>query len=84
MTDFNEHLRLSSWNYRIMDLKGEELLHELETYTRETIIRWLKWNDLNGIYSDELSLKEFGCTMSREEGIEIMIRQIEENRVDRI
>lgn len=82
MTDFNNHLRLSAWNYRIMELLGDELLHELENCTRETIISWLQWNDPNGIYSDELSLKEFGCMMSREEGKEIMIRQIEENFID--
>lgn len=79
MSDFNEHLRLSTWNYRIMEPKGEELLNELESCTRETIICWLQWNDHNGIYTDELSLQEFGSIMSREEGQEIMVRQIEDN-----
>ncbi len=81
MIGFNENLRLSFWNYRIMELRDEELLKEIETCTRETIIEWLQWNYPNGIYTDELSRKEFGNVMSREEGMEIMIRQIEENRI---
>jgi hypothetical protein len=39
------------------------------------------WNDPNGVYSDEQSLNEFGAIMSREEGLEIMLRQAEENRI---
>jgi hypothetical protein len=39
------------------------------------------WNDRNGVYSDESSLREFGNIMTREEGLEIMLRQAEENRV---
>ncbi|MEJ7693635.1 hypothetical protein [Daejeonella sp.] len=81
MNGFNEHLRLSSWNYRILELPQEKLLNEIETFTRETIIEWLLWNDPNGIYTDEMSLKEFGNVMSRDEGVEIMLRQIEENRL---
>ncbi len=81
MIGFNENLRLSFWNYRIMELRDEELLKEIETCTLENIIEWLQWNDPNGIYTDELSRKEFGNVMSREEGMEIMIRQIEENRI---
>jgi hypothetical protein len=40
------------------------------------------WNDPNGIYSDEDSLKEFGSIMTMEEGLEIMLRHAKENRVD--
>lgn len=80
MTNFNEHLKLSSWNYQIMELENEALRKELETCSRQTIINWLQWNDRNGIYADDLSFQEFGSIMTREEGMEIMIRQIEENR----
>jgi len=45
MNGFNEHLRLSSWNYRILELPHEELLKEIEICNRETIIEWLLWND---------------------------------------
>ena len=62
-----------------MELQGEALFRELKTYTRETIISWLQWNDPNGIYTDDLSLQEFGNMISREEGMQIIIRQIEEN-----
>lgn len=48
--------------------------------TREEAIKWLSWNDKNGIYSDVNSLKEFGNTLTRKEAIEIMQKQIEENR----
>lgn len=74
--DFNNHLKLSNWNYKIMVLRGNELMNELNSYSRETIIKWLQWNDRNGVYTDEQSLKEFGNILSREEGIEIMYRQI--------
>lgn len=74
--DFNNHLKLSAWNYRIMELQGDELINEINSCSRETIIKWLQWNDRNGIYTDEQSLKEFGNILSREEGIEIMTRHI--------
>ena len=74
--DFNEHLKLSGWNYRIMKLRGDELVNEMNRCSRETIISWLQWNDQNGVYTDKQSLKEFGNILSREEGIEIMTRQI--------
>ena len=38
MDAFNEHLRLSSWNYSILELPHVELLKEIETCTRGTII----------------------------------------------
>ena len=79
MTNFNEHLKLSTWNYQIMELQGEALIIELKTYTRQTIITWLQWNDPNGIYEDKLSLKEFGKVLTLKEEIEIILRQIKEN-----
>jgi hypothetical protein len=39
------------------------------------------WNDRNGVYSDVDSLREFGAVMTKEEGLEILLRQVEENRV---
>ena len=41
----------------------------------------LAWNDPNGNYCDEHSLKELGNIMSRAEGLEILLREVEENRV---
>ena len=80
MTNFNEHLKFSSWNYQILELEDETLLKELETCSRQTIITWLQWNDPNGIYEDKLSLKEFGKVLPLKEGIKIILRQIKENR----
>jgi hypothetical protein len=65
------------WKYQIMNLCGEELKHEISKLTRNEIIVWLQWNDSNGIYNDEQSLQEVGNIMTLEEGIEIMLRQIE-------
>ena len=62
------------------ELPLEKIVFLLPAMSREDIIEWLSWNDRNGIYSDEQSLKELGNVMSRDEGIEIMIRQIEEGR----
>jgi hypothetical protein len=62
--------------YKIMDLKGDILLNELNSWSRLDLIEWLCWNDSNGVYKDEESLSEFGNILSKEEAIEIMIRQI--------
>jgi hypothetical protein len=53
-----------------------ELRAELKNWSRQNLIDWLKWNDPNGVYDDKQSLAEMGNTMSYDEGIEIMVRQI--------
>jgi len=67
--------------HSVVEIEENELIMLLNGLNREDMIEWLMWNDPNGIYSDEQSLKEFGNIMSREEGLEIMLRQAEENRV---
>ena len=62
--------------YTIMDLKGDVLFNELNSWSRLDLIEWLCWNNANGVYKDEESLAEFDNTLSKEEAIEIMIRQI--------
>ena len=62
--------------YTIMDLKGDVLFNELNSWSRLDLIEWLCWNDRNGVYKDEDSLAEFGNVLSKEEAIEIMISQI--------
>lgn len=65
----------------VTEISQTALLQLVNALSRTDIIEWLMWNDPNGIYSDERSLKEFGAIMIREEGLEIMLRQAEENRV---
>ena len=55
------------------DLTKEEVLK----MNRETLIKVLKWNDPNGIYSDEDSEAEGLDPITKEEAIEIIIRQFE-------
>ena len=62
--------------YTIMDLKADELMAELKSWSRIDLIEWLNWNDANGIYKDEDSLREFGNIVGKSEAIEIMIRQV--------
>jgi len=76
--NYNDEIKYRGWNYRVLDLKGEELIDEINNLSRLEIIDWLQWNDPNGTYTDRCSLNEFGFIMSREEGVEIMTRQIEE------
>lgn len=64
--------------YTIMDLRDGELLNELSKWSRYDLIEWLSWNDRNGVYRDEDSLREFDQIISREEALEIMVRQITE------
>jgi hypothetical protein len=69
---------------KVVEISEDELILLLNGLNREDMIEWLMWNDPNGIYSDEQSLIEFGNVMSRDEGIEIMLRQAEESRVVKI
>lgn len=65
--------------YKIMELKGDLLVKELNTWSRLDLIEWLSWNDKNGVYKDDQSLKEFGNILGKEEAIEIIARQITES-----
>jgi hypothetical protein len=62
--------------YKIMELDSDKLQLELNSWSREDLIDWLCWNDRNGVYKDEESLQEFGNTVSKDEAIEIITRQI--------
>lgn len=64
--------------YRIMELKGEALKEKLNTWSRLELIGWLCWNDRNGVYTDEDSLREFGNILSKEKAIEIITEMIYE------
>jgi hypothetical protein len=64
----------------LTDIPEQHLIMLVNVMSREDMIEWLSWNDPNGIYQDEQSLKELGNVMSREEGLEILLRQVEENR----
>lgn len=71
----------SGYSYaNFAELPLEKVVLLIPAMSRDDIINWLSWNDRNGIYRDEQSLKELGNVMSRDEGIEIMIRQIEDGR----
>jgi len=72
----NQKFDLGLTFYEVMDLPDHQLTEFLKYVAREEIIRWLNWNDPNGIYSDEASLVEIGEILSKEEGIEIIKRQI--------
>ena len=64
--------------YKLMELSGDTLQSELNSWSREDLIEWLSWNDRNGVYKDEDSLREFDNILSKEEAIEIITRQITE------
>jgi hypothetical protein len=81
------HAQKSFWNIneypyiRLIEIIDTELADLIGTLGRHDIIEWLMWNDRNGVYSDVDSLREFGTVMTKEEGLEILLRQVEENRV---
>ena len=66
--------------YSIMDASDDVLNNFFEEATREELIAWLSWNDRNGVYKDEQHLNEFGCLMTKEDGVENMKNQILPNR----
>jgi hypothetical protein len=63
--------------YQIINFCGEEIKHEISKLTRKDIIDWLQWNDSNGIYHEEQSSHKLGDIIGSEEGVEIMLRQME-------
>jgi hypothetical protein len=72
----NEREKLQHPYYKLMELRGEELQMVLNSWTREDLIKWLSWNDRNGVYKDTQSLAEFGNILSKEEAIKIITEQI--------
>lgn len=74
-----EHIKLANPYYKIMELSKENLQTELNSWQREELIDWLCWNDRNGVYRDEDSLREFNNILGEEEAIAIIIRQITDN-----
>ncbi|SHH83186.1 hypothetical protein [Flavobacterium johnsoniae] len=75
-TIITEEEKLNHPYYKLMELRGDLLVTELNSWSRLDLIEWLCWNDRNGVYKDEDSLQEFGNTVSKEEAIEIISRQI--------
>lgn len=65
----------------LTEITESKLILLVNAMSREDLIEWLSWNDPNGIYQDQQSLKELGNVMSRDEGMEILLRQVEENRI---
>lgn len=77
-TFINEEEKLKHPYYKLMELRDDALEAELNSWTRLDLIEWLCWNDRNGVYRDNESLQEFGNTVSKEDAIEIITRQITE------
>jgi hypothetical protein len=44
--------------YKVMEHEGEDLYNILNSWSREKLIDWLSWNDRNGVYRDEESMRE--------------------------
>lgn len=72
----SEEEKLKHPYYKLMELKGDVLKKELNSWDRSDLIEWLCWNDRNGVYRDEESLEEFGNICTKEEAIEIITRHI--------
>lgn len=62
-------------------MKNLELsdLPSLETWSRESLLNWLSWNDRNGIFTDKQSEAEGMEPMTKEEAIETITRIVIEN-----
>jgi hypothetical protein len=74
----SEEEKLKHPYYKLMELRGEALETELNSWSRLELIEWLCWNDRNGVYRDDQSLQEFDNILGKEEAIEIITRQITE------
>jgi len=78
-TYLSEQQKLSHPYYRIMELKADELNNHLNSWSRLELIDWLCWNDRNGVYTDDDSLREFGNILSRERAVEIIAEMLNES-----
>jgi hypothetical protein len=74
--DINQEEKLKHPNYQIMELCVEKLQIELNSWSRSDLIEWLVWNDRNGVYRDEDSLREFDNILGKAEAISIIISQV--------
>jgi len=72
----NEEQKLRHPNYQIMELSNAKRQIELNSWSRTDLIEWLVWNDSNGVYRDEDSLREFDNILGKAEAISIITRQI--------
>jgi len=61
-------MRYSAKDYQVPETQRDILLNG----SREDIIRWLKWNDPNGVWSDEDSESEGYGPISLEDAREAM------------
>ena len=61
--------------YQVMELSKEKLQIELNSWSRLDLIDWLVWNDRNGVYKDEDSIREFNNVLSKTEAIIIITNQ---------
>lgn len=50
----------------------------LENGSRQELIKWLIWNDHNGVYSDQDSESEGLDPLTHKEAIEIVVKAIKE------
>jgi len=75
-TSITKEEKLRHPYYKIMELNKDELQNELNSWSRLDLIDWLCWNDKNGVYRDEHSLREFDNVLGKTEAISIMSRQI--------
>lgn len=78
MENLSDYEKFRHPNYQVLELNGEALETELNTWSRLDLIEWLCWNDRNGVYKDEDSVREFDNILSKKEALNIMIRQITE------
>lgn len=78
ITYISEEEKLNHPYYKLMELKGQDLEIELNSWSRLELLEWLCWNDRNGVYRDDQSLQEFDNILGREEAIEFIARQITE------
>lgn len=69
------------YNYNIIFHTEEKLREVLATWTREDMLKWLQWNDPNGTYLDEDTLREFERIATREEAHDLIIKQITEDHI---
>ena len=65
-TYISEEDKLKHPYYKLMELKGEALETELNSWSRLELIEWLCWNDRNGVYRDDQSLQEFDNILGKE------------------
>jgi hypothetical protein len=68
------------WDHLNSFLEESEIRAEVQKLSRETLIDMLKWNDRNGVWTDEANAREGYKPLTKDEAVEWVVKFALESR----